>query len=160
MAHGCHWLMDHAYCWSDAGSIHFGPSDCQYIGLLFSPLFIVTPSYYQLSNYDWGKYQRLLDVFSQDAIGAAWTAHFDSSTSTSATTNNDRLAAEPVSSKPVGTTSTGIVYLLLAICRPSGCTAVSGVVIVVGGGVCNWSQMRTSKCTCLIFDVIISLDPG
>jgi len=34
---------------------------------------------------------------------------------------------------------------------PSGCTVVSGVVVVVGGGVCNRSQMRTSKCTCLIF---------
>jgi len=43
----------------------------------------------------------------------------------------------------------------LAICRPSGCTVVSGVVVV--GGVCNRSQMRTSKCTCLIFGVSIGL---
>jgi len=34
------------------------------------------------------------------------------------------------------------------------------VVFVVGGGVCNRSQMRTSKCTCLIFGVSIGLDPG
>ena len=34
--------------------------------------------------------------------------------------------------------------------RPSGCTVVSGVVgvVVVVVGVCNRSQMRTSKCTC------------
>ena len=47
--------------------------------------------------------------------------------------------------------------IFLAICRPSGCTVVSGVVVVV---VCNRSQMRTSKCTCLIFSVSIGLDPG
>jgi len=47
--------------------------------------------------------------------------------------------------------SVSILMTLLAICRPSGCTVVSGVVVVVGGGVCNRSQMRTSKCTCLIF---------
>jgi len=35
---------------------------------------------------------------------------------------------------------------------------VSGVVVVVG--VCNRSQMRTSKCTCLIFGVSIGFDPG
>jgi len=34
---------------------------------------------------------------------------------------------------------------LLAICRTSGCTVVSGVVVV--GSVCNRSQMTTSKCT-------------
>ena len=38
---------------------------------------------------------------------------------------------------------------LLAICRPSGCTVASGVivvgVVVVVVGVCNRSQMRTSK---------------
>jgi len=34
----------------------------------------------------------------------------------------------------------------------------SGVVVVVG--VCNHSQIRTSKCTCLIFGVSIYLDPG
>jgi len=42
----------------------------------------------------------------------------------------------------------------------SGCTVVSGVVVVVVGGVCNRSHMRTSKCTCLIFGVSIGLDPG
>ena len=51
--------------------------------------------------------------------------------------------------------------VLLAICRPSGCTVVSGaVVVVVVVGVCNRSHMRTSKCTCLIFGVSIGLDPG
>jgi len=50
---------------------------------------------------------------------------------------------------------------LFAICRPSGCTVASGVVIVgVIVGVCNRSQMRTSKCTRLIFGVSIGLDPG
>ena len=47
---------------------------------------------------------------------------------------------------------------LLAICRLSGCTVVSrvvGVVVVVVVGVCNRSQMRTTKCTCLIFGVNI-----
>jgi len=49
----------------------------------------------------------------------------------------------------------------LAICRPSDCTVVFGiVVIVVVVGVCNRSQMRTSICTCLIFGVSIGLDPG
>ena len=43
----------------------------------------------------------------------------------------------------------------LAICRPSGCTVPSAVVsvfivVVIVVGVCNHSQMRTSKCTCLI----------
>jgi len=52
------------------------------------------------------------------------------------------------------------LLLLLAICRPSGCTVVSGVVVVVIVGVCNRSQMRTSKSTCLIFGVSIVLDPG
>jgi len=47
----------------------------------------------------------------------------------------------------------------LAICRPSGCTVMSGDVVVVVGD-CNRSQMRTSKCTCLIFGVSIGLDPG
>jgi len=51
---------------------------------------------------------------------------------------------------------------LLAICRPSGCTMASGIVgvvviIVVVVGVCNRSQMRTSKCTCSIFGVSIGL---
>ena len=48
----------------------------------------------------------------------------------------------------------------LVICRPNGCTVVSGVVVVIDVGVCNRSQMRTSKCTCLIFGVSIGLDPG
>ena len=51
---------------------------------------------------------------------------------------------------------------LLVICRTSGCTVASGVVGVgvVVVGVCNRSQMRTSKCPCLIFGVSIGLDPG
>jgi len=49
------------------------------------------------------------------------------------------------------------VSALLSICRPSGCTVVSGVVFV---GVCNCSQMRTSKFTCIGFGVNIGLDPG
>jgi len=53
---------------------------------------------------------------------------------------------------------------LLAIRRPNGCTVASGVVgvvvVVVVAGVCNHSQMRTSKCTCLVFGVSIGLDPG
>jgi len=54
-----------------------------------------------------------------------------------------------------------VVFTFCAICRPSGCTVASGVVsVVVVGGVCNRSQMRTSKCTCLIFGVSIGLDPG
>jgi len=48
-----------------------------------------------------------------------------------------------------------ITFELLAICRPSGFTEVSGVVV----GVCNRSQMRTGKCTCLIFGVSVGLDP-
>jgi len=50
----------------------------------------------------------------------------------------------------------------LAICRPNGCTVASGVVVVVVVGVCNRSQMRTSKCrpTYLIFGVSIGRDPG
>ena len=54
-------------------------------------------------------------------------------------------------------------YTLLAICRPSDRTGVVGVVVVivvVGVGVCNRSQMRTSKCTCLFFGMSIGLDPG
>ena len=51
-------------------------------------------------------------------------------------------------------------YASLAKCRSSGCTVASGVVVVVGVVVCNRSQMRTSKCTCLIFGVSIGLDPG
>jgi len=35
--------------------------------------------------------------------------------------------------------------------------ALSGLVVV---GVCNRSQMRTNKCTCVIFGVSIGLDPG
>ena len=55
--------------------------------------------------------------------------------------------------------------ILMAICRPSGCTVASGVVgvvifvvVVVVVGDCN--QTRTSKCTRLIFGVSIGLDPG
>jgi len=51
---------------------------------------------------------------------------------------------------------TGMIYLL-AICRTGGCTVASGV---VGISICNRSQMRTSKCTCLIFGVSIGLDPS
>jgi len=52
-------------------------------------------------------------------------------------------------------------HALLAICRLSNRTVVSGVVVVViVGGICNRSQMRTSKCTCLIFGVSIGFDPG
>ena len=51
---------------------------------------------------------------------------------------------------------------LLAICRPSGCTVAPGfvVVVLVVVGVCSRSQKKTSKCTCLIFDVSIDLGPG
>jgi len=48
---------------------------------------------------------------------------------------------------------------LLAICLcPNGCTVLSGVVVVVG--VCNRSQMRTSKSTCLVFGVSIGFEPA
>jgi len=43
---------------------------------------------------------------------------------------------------------------LLAVCHPTGCTVSSSIVGVVVS-VCNRSQMRTSKCTCLIFGVSI-----
>jgi len=43
---------------------------------------------------------------------------------------------------------------------PSDRTMASGVVSVVVVGVCNRSQMRTSKCTCLIFGMSIGLDPS
>ena len=46
------------------------------------------------------------------------------------------------------------------ICLPSGCVVVSGVVVVVVVGSCNRSQIRISKCTCLIFGVNIGLNPG
>ena len=49
------------------------------------------------------------------------------------------------------------------ICDPCGCTVASGVVgvvVVVVVGVCNRSEMRTSKCTCLIFGMSIGLDRG
>jgi len=36
----------------------------------------------------------------------------------------------------------------------------SGVFVVVVVGVCNRSQMRTSKCTCLIFGASIGLYPS
>jgi len=44
-------------------------------------------------------------------------------------------------------------YVALVVVLAS---SVVGVVVV---GVCNRSQMRTSKCTCLIFGVSIGLDP-
>jgi len=50
--------------------------------------------------------------------------------------------------------------VLLVICHPSGCTVVSSIVVVVVVGVCNRSQMRITKCTCLNFGVSIGLDPG
>ena len=50
-----------------------------------------------------------------------------------------------------------ISAIIQAICRPSGCTVVSGVVVV---GLCNRSQVRTTKYTCLIFGVNIDLDHG
>ena len=46
------------------------------------------------------------------------------------------------------------------IYRLGGCTVASVVVVVVVVGVCNRSQLRTSKCACLIFGVSIGLDPG
>jgi len=57
------------------------------------------------------------------------------------------------------------LLLLLAICCPNGCTVASGdvvvnVSVVVVVGICNHSQMRTSKCTCLIFGISVGLDPG
>jgi len=45
-------------------------------------------------------------------------------------------------------------------CRPTVASGVVGVVVVVVIDVCNCSQMRTSKCTCLIFGMSIGLDPG
>jgi len=55
-----------------------------------------------------------------------------------------------------------LCHVFLAICRPAGCTVLSGVVVVVivVVGDCNRSQMRTSKYTCLIFGVSTGLDPG
>jgi len=50
----------------------------------------------------------------------------------------------------------GFLSFFLVIYRPSDCTVASGVVVVVI--VCNCSQMRTSKFTCLIFGVNIGLD--
>jgi len=47
-------------------------------------------------------------------------------------------------------------FKILAICRPSGCTVVSSVVVV---GICNCCQMRTVNVR-LIFGVSIGLDPG
>jgi len=47
---------------------------------------------------------------------------------------------------------------LLAICCPSGCTVVSGVVVVVVVDVCNRSQMRTMYM--FNFGVSISRDPS
>ena len=62
------------------------------------------------------------------------------------------------------------MYLMhfIGVCCPSDCTVASCVVVVVVVvivvvvvvGVCNHSQMRTSKCTCLIFGVSTGLDPS
>jgi len=49
-----------------------------------------------------------------------------------------------------------LCIVLLAICLPTGCTVASGIVVIVF----NCSQMRTIKCTCLIFGVSIGFDPG
>ena len=71
-----------------------------------------------------------------------------------------------LSSRTITGTVSSEQIVLLAICRLSGGTLASGVVgvvvvvVVVVVGVCNGSQMRTSKCTCLIFGVSIGLDPG
>ena len=62
----------------------------------------------------------------------------------------------------------------MALCHPSDRTVASGVVgivvvvavavvviviiVIIVGGICNHSQMRTSKCTCLFFGVSIGLD--
>jgi len=60
-----------------------------------------------------------------------------------------------------------LFIFLLAICRPSDGTVASGVVgvgvvvvVVIVVVVSNRSQMRTSKCTYLIFGMSIGLDPG
>jgi len=49
-------------------------------------------------------------------------------------------------------------YVALMVVQYS--TLASGVIGVVVVVVCNRSQIRTSKCTCLIFGVSIGLDPG
>jgi len=51
-----------------------------------------------------------------------------------------------------------LTSVLLAICRPTDCTVVSSVVVVIG--ICNCSQMRTSKYTHLVFGISIGLDPA
>jgi len=55
--------------------------------------------------------------------------------------------------------ATGYKLALLAICRPTDRTVASGVVgvvvVVVVVGICNRSQMRTSKCTYSIFGVCV-----
>ena len=48
---------------------------------------------------------------------------------------------------------------LIGNMSPSGCTVVSGIVGFIIS-ICNRSQMRTSKCACLIFGVSIGLDRG
>jgi len=58
---------------------------------------------------------------------------------------------------------TVLEVFVIVDCRPSDCTvafSVVGVVVVVVVGVCNRSQMKTSKCTCLMFGVRVGLDPG
>jgi len=56
-----------------------------------------------------------------------------------------------------------VCVLLLVIRHSSDHTVASGfvgVVVVVVIGVCNHCQMKTSKCTCVIFGVSIGLDPS
>ena len=54
-----------------------------------------------------------------------------------------------------------VISLLVGDMSPGGCTVASSVVVVVVVvvGVCNLSQMRSSKWTYLIFGVSIGLDP-
>ena len=70
------------------------------------------------------------------------------------------LPQKPVCSLQPWEYSAGPARLFTGDMSPSGCTVVSGVVGVVVVVVCNRSQTRTGKCTCLIFGVSIDLDPG
>jgi len=90
---------------------------------------------------------------------AACTAVTDTTVVCRPSHQYDTQASVSTHSVPMTPVKPVLATCLLAICRPSGCTVVSGVVVVVVG-VCNRSQMRTSKCTCLIFGVSIGLDPG
>ena len=63
-----------------------------------------------------------------------------------------------------------LTSLVICLYCPSDHTVACGVVVVVIGivvivvvvvvGVCNRSQMITSKCTCVIFGVSIGLGPS